>query len=118
MNVEALTERIRKICLSFPDTSEKLSHGAPTWFARGRTFVMFLDNHHGDGRTAIWCNAPPGAQAALVNSDPKTFFVPPYVGPKGWLGIRLDRPRPRWREVTALIEQAYRITGVKKKAIL
>jgi hypothetical protein len=105
--------RVRKICLVLPDTIEKLSHGAPSWFARGRMFVMFWNNHHGDGRIAIWCNAPQGVQQALVESDPKTFFVPPYVGKSGWLGIRLDR-RPRWREVTALIEQAYRMAGAKK----
>ena len=82
---------IRKICLALPETSERLSHGAPTFFVRKRTFVMVLNDHHGDGRFAIWCAAGEGMQAMLVEADPERFFVPPYVGYRGWLGFRLDR---------------------------
>ena len=82
--------RVRKSCLALPEATEKEAWGAPTFRVRDRMFVMFMDNHHGDGRLAIWCNAPPGAQEALVASDPKHFFVPPYVGPNGWVGVRLD----------------------------
>jgi hypothetical protein len=67
---------------------------------------MFLDNHHGDGRLAIWIAAPPGVQAMLVEAEPAHHFVPPYVGPSGWLGVRLDR-RVAWKQIAALIEQAY-----------
>jgi hypothetical protein len=98
---------VRKVCLSFPDTSERPSHGAPTFFVKGKhAFVMFLDNHHGDGRLAIWCAAAPGTQAALVEAEPEHYFVPPYVGPSGWLGVRLDRG-VGWNQVAALLEQAY-----------
>lgn len=76
--------KLRKICLAFPETSERPSHGAPTFFVREkRSFLMVLTNHHGDGRFAIWCAAPDGMQKMLVEADPERFFVPPYVGHRG-----------------------------------
>jgi hypothetical protein len=100
-------ERIRRICLALPEVSERLSHGAPTFFVRGkRAFVMVLTNHHGDGRFAIWCAAPDGLQAMLVDADPERFFVPPYVGRRGWLGVRLDRALD-WDELTGIVEDAF-----------
>src|SRR4051794_18903971 len=101
-------ERVRKLCLALPETTERLSHGAPTWFVRDKkTFVMYHDDHHGDGRLALWCAAPPGAQAELVGEDPERFFVPAYVGHRGWLGVRLDCDLS-WDEVAELVEDAYR----------
>jgi hypothetical protein len=97
---------IRKICLALPETSERLSHGAPTFFVRKKTFVMVLNDHHGDGRFAIWCAAGEGMQAMLVEADPERFFVPPYVGYRGWLGFRLDRELDR-DELAGLLEDAY-----------
>jgi len=100
-------ERLREICLSLPETSERLSHGAPSFFVREkRCFLMLLDNHHGDGRLAIWCAAPAGDQQLLVDADADKFFVPPYVGHRGWLGVRLDRGVD-WREIAGIIEDAY-----------
>ena len=91
-NGSACSSRLRKLCLGLPETSERPSHGAPTFFVRGkRPFVMVLTNHHGDGRFAIWCAAGEGMQQMLVEADPERFFVPPYVGHRGWLGFRLDR---------------------------
>jgi len=88
---ETALARVRELCLALPETSERPSHGAPTFFIREkRSFVTFHDDHHGDGRLAIWCAAPPGAQAMLVGSAPDTYFVPAYVGHLGWLGMRLD----------------------------
>jgi hypothetical protein len=99
--------RVRAICLGLPETSERLSHGAPTFFVRGkRPFVMVLTNHHGDGRFAIWCAAPEGMQSMLVDADPDKFFVPPYVGHRGWLGVRLDRDLD-WNELAGIVEDAY-----------
>jgi len=99
--------RIRAICLGLPETSERLSHGAPTFFVRGkRAFLMVLTNHHGDGRFAIWCAAPAGLQTMLVEADPERFFVPPYVGHRGWLGVRLDRGLD-WDEIAGIAEDAY-----------
>jgi hypothetical protein len=105
--VEQALERIREICLGLPETSERPSHGAPTFFVRGkRAFLMVLVDHHGDGRFAIWCAAGDGVQGLLVGSDPERFFVPPYVGHRGWLGVRLDRGLA-WEEIAGIAEDAY-----------
>lgn len=99
--------RIRATCLALPDTSERLSHGAPTFFVGGkRAFVIFHNDHHGDGRLAIWCAAPDGEQHALVAADPDAYFVPPYVGKRGWLGVRLDRSLG-WAAIDGTVENAY-----------
>jgi hypothetical protein len=99
--------RVRELCLSFPETSERLSHGAPTFFVRGkRAFTMVLTDHHGDGRFALWCAAPPELQRVLVEGDPERFFVPPYVGHRGWVGVRLDRGLD-WETVVGVLEDAY-----------
>jgi hypothetical protein len=104
---ERILGRLRTLCLVLPETTERLSHGAPTFFVRGkRAFVMVLTDHHGDGRFAIWCAAPPGLQAMLVDADPERFFVPPYVGHRGWLGFRLDRALD-WDELAGIVEDAY-----------
>jgi hypothetical protein len=111
---DRILERIRAICLELPETSERLSHGAPTFFIRDkRAFLMVLTNHHGDGRFAIWCAAPEGIQEALVEADPERFFVPPYVGHRGWLGLRLDRAFD-WDELAGIAEDAYATTAPKK----
>lgn len=81
--------RVRAICNTFPETSEKLSHGEPTFFVRGKVFVMFANNHHNDGHIAVWLPAPPGVQAMLIEAEPDTYFKPPYVGVRGWIGIDL-----------------------------
>jgi hypothetical protein len=105
---------IRRVCLGLPETSERLSHGAPTFFVRGkRSFVMVLTDHHGDGRFAIWCAAPDGMQRLLVESDPERFFVPPYVGHRGWLGFRLDRGFAA-DELAGILEDAYAAVAPKK----
>jgi hypothetical protein len=100
-------ERIRQLCLGLPETSERPSHGAPTFFVRGkRAFLMVVTNHHDDGRFAIWCAAPAEMQRMLVEADPERFFVPPYVGHRGWLGVRLDRAID-WDELAGITEDAY-----------
>jgi hypothetical protein len=104
---EHVLERIRRICLALPETSERLSHGAPTFFVRGkRSFLTVMTNHHGDGRYAVWCAAPDGMRQMLVETDPERFFVPPYVGHRGWLGVRLDRGLD-WDELAGIAEDAY-----------
>jgi hypothetical protein len=104
---EKVLARLRQICLALPETSERLSHGAPTFFVRQkRSFLMVLANHHGDGRFAIWCAAPEGMQKMLVEADEERFFVPPYVGHRGWLGVRLDRALD-WNELRGIAEDAY-----------
>ena len=104
---KAVLERLRTVCRSLPETTERLSHGAPSFFIRDKKcFLMLLDNHHGDGRFAIWCAAPDGHQQLLVGADAERFFVPPYVGHRGWLGVRLDRGLD-WDEVTGIVEDAF-----------
>ena len=83
--------RVRQICLGLPETSERLSHGEPTFFVRNKVFVMFANNHHGDGRVAVWLPVPPGFLADLIAESPDVFFHPPYVGARGWVGIVLER---------------------------
>jgi hypothetical protein len=104
---ERTLERIRELCLGLPETSERLSHGAPTFFVRVKqAFLMVLTDHHGDGRFAIWCAAGDGVQGLLVAAEPERFFRPPYVGHRGWLGVRLDRGLD-WDELAGIVEDAY-----------
>jgi hypothetical protein len=110
----AALERLREICLALPETSERLSHGAPSFFVREKKcFLMLLDDHHGDGRFAIWCAAPAGDQELLVGADPERFFVPPYVGHRGWLGVRLDRGVD-WQELAGIVEDAFCAVAPKR----
>ena len=104
---------VRELCLALPEVTERLSHGSPTWFAGKKTMVMYLDDHHGDGRLALWVAAPPGVQADMVLQEPDRFFVPPYVGHRGWLGVRLDHS-PDWDEIGDIIEEAYRTVAIKR----
>jgi hypothetical protein len=107
-------EALRSLCLALPETTERLSHGEPTWFVRGKkTFVMYA-NHHHDDRLAFWCAAPDGAQEMLVGSHPDRFFVPPYVGGRGWLGVYLDVPGVDWDQIADLVVDAYRAVAPKK----
>jgi hypothetical protein len=104
---ERVLEGVRRICLGLPETSERLSHGAPSFFVKEkRCFAMVLTDHHGDGRFAIWCAAGAGVQELLVEAAPDRFFRPPYVGHRGWLGVRLDRGLD-WDELAGSLEDAY-----------
>lgn len=97
--------RLRALCLALPEVTERISHGEPTWFVR-RVFVSYAERHH-DDRVAFWCAAPPGAQEELVAAEPDRFFRPPYVGGRGWLGVRLDTD-PDWGEIAEIVTDAYR----------
>ncbi len=83
--------RVRHVCALLPETTERLSHGEPTFFVCNKVFVMFANNHHQDGHIAVWLPAPPGFQEGLIETAPDVFFKPPYVGARGWIGIELDR---------------------------
>jgi hypothetical protein len=103
---EVAFTRLRELCFGFPAVEEKLSHGSPAFFVRGKMFAMFAAAGHGDGRVAVWCKAERERQAALVAEDAERFFVPPYVGVKGWIGVWLDRD-PDWEALTILIETGW-----------
>ena len=103
----AVLERLRGLCLALPETSERLSHGAPSFFIREkRCFLMVLDDHHGDGIFGIWCAAPPGNQELLGAANPDRFFRPPYVGHRGWLGVRFN-DGVDWDELEGIVEDAF-----------
>lgn len=107
--------RVRALCLALPDTSERLSHGTPTFFIGGkRAFLSLWDDHHHDGRLAIVCAAPLGVQETMVKADPERFYRPPYVGHLGWLGIRLDRDLS-WDEVGRFIQDAHASVSAPRK---
>jgi hypothetical protein len=109
---EDYLQRVRRICLGMPETWEKLSHGEPTFFVGKKVFAMFANNHHNDGRIAVWCPAPIGIQAMLIETEPEKFFKPPYVGVRGWIGIHLDSVRDA--ELTSHLHQAWRLIATAK----
>lgn len=87
---EEHVRRVRRLCAALPQTTEKLSHGEPTLFVGKKVYAMFANNHHNDGHIAVWIPVPPGLQATLLKTEPDKFFMPPYVGVRGWVGIELD----------------------------
>src|SRR5205823_14567339 len=103
--------RVRRICSAMPEVTEKLSHGEPTLFVRKKVFAMFANNHHNDGHVAVWIPAPAGLQAMLIKLSPETFFRPPYVGVRGWVGIELDRISDE--ELAAHLRDAWRLIAPK-----
>lgn len=99
---------VREVCLQFPAAEEFLSHGSPNLRVRGgKVFASYAVNIHGDGRVALWLNVPDGVQAIHVDAEPQHYFVPPYVGPRGWIGLRVDAGCD-WDEVRSLMLESYR----------
>jgi hypothetical protein len=107
---DGLTGKVREICLRLPEVTERPSHGSPAFYVRDKKqFVMLWPGGHHDNQFAhLWCAAPAGAQASLIAEAPDRFFRPPYVGGRGWVGVRLDAPPADWAEVAELCEDAYR----------
>jgi len=105
---ETLVARVRKICLALPEVTERPSHGAPTFFVKGKTCVtVWADGHHDHTFPHLWCAAPQGAQEMRIAEDPDRIFRPPYVGHRGWIGVRLDK-KPDWAQIEELCEDADR----------
>lgn len=109
-----LVERLRRLCMALPEANERLSHGEPTWFAgKGKVFAMLDNHHHGSRHLAVWLPMPFGVQEDLLETDAERFFKPPYVGPKGWVGVVLDT-KPDWKLVEQLIRDAYAFVATAK----
>jgi hypothetical protein len=106
---------LRALCVALPEVEERLSHGEPAWFVRGKRLFAVLSDHHHDDRLAFWCAAPPSAQEALVANHPDRYFRPPYVGHRGWLGVYLDVPVD-WDEIGEHVRDAYRTVAPKALA--
>ena len=110
---KTLEERVRAICMALPEVTEKMSHGSPSFFVKQQFVALHPDGHHDNHFPHLWCAAPPGAQDELVDTEPERFFRPPYVGGRGWLGVRLDGAVD-WDEIAAVCEDAYRTIASKK----
>ena len=118
MSTSVGLDELRRICLALPEAVENAENemARPTFRVRDKTFAWYMDNHHGDGRVGVWCKAPHGEQQILVSSDPNRFYVPPYVGPSGWVGVRLDIGTVDWDEVAEIVVESYRMTAPKMLA--
>jgi predicted DNA-binding protein (MmcQ/YjbR family) len=110
----ALAERLRKVCLALPEANERVSHGEPTWFAgKGKVFAMLDNHHHGAEHLSVWLPMPRGVQESLIAAEAERFFKPPYVGPRGWVGVVLDT-KPDWKRVTQLVRDAFAFVATAK----
>ncbi|NYI07417.1 MmcQ/YjbR family DNA-binding protein [Allostreptomyces psammosilenae] len=110
-SAEVILAGLRRICLALPETSERVSHGSPAFFVRGKRILAYFADDPSD--LALWCPAPPGVQESMVGEEPDRFFVPPYVGQHGWLGVRLSDELD-WDELAAIIEEAYRTMAPRR----
>jgi hypothetical protein len=99
--------RVRELALALPDTTEVVAWGEPTWRVGGKLFAMFDTHHHGSPHLSVWIPAPPGAAAALIDSDPQRFWRPPYVGHKGWIAVIVDDAAPPWEMIGSLLAEAH-----------
>jgi hypothetical protein len=107
-------EQLRQLCVVLPEVTERLTHGEPGFFVRDKKLFVVLDqHHHGADHLGFWCAAPPGAQEALLSARPESYYRPPYVGHRGWVGMRIDG-RPDWAEVAEIVTDAYRQVAPKK----
>lgn len=104
---------MRTICLTLPEVTEKPSHGAPAFFVKKQFLMVWPGGHHDNDFPHLWCAAPPGAQDELVSTEPDRFFKPPYVGGRGWIGVRLDGAVD-WDEIEAICREAYRTVAPER----
>ena len=112
---DPLLKRVRALVEALPETSEKLSHGAPMFWGGRKTFACFHAGGYDDGRRGVWIKADDGVQGELIESDPDRFYRPKYMGPSGWVGVRLEGDVD-WEQVRVLLEDGWRLV-VPKRAI-
>ena len=113
MKATTIEARVRALCLALPEVTETASHGAPAFFVKKQFLMLWANGHHDHHFPHLWCAAPLGAQEELVETDPDRFFRPPYVGGRGWIGVRLDRG-VGWAEIATICEDAYRVVAPAK----
>jgi len=111
-DAEEHLHRVRRICIALPDTTEKISHGEPTFFTNKKVYVIFANSYHHDGHVAVWIPSPPGLQATFIKNEPHKFFRPPYVGVRGWVGVELQAVDDE--ELAFHINEAWRLIAAKK----
>lgn len=109
-------QRVRSMIEELPETTERISHGMPTFWGGKKTFVMFHDGHYDEGRIGVWVKAPDGAQEALIEADPARYYRPKYMGPSGWVGVRLV-PAPDWKQLRALLIEGYKMVAPKRALV-
>lgn len=107
-------DRLRSLCLAFPGTDQRASHGEPAWFAGGRKMFVMTSQQHHDDRVGFWAAAPEGVQGALVAAEPERYYRPPYVGTRGWIGVHLDTDDVDWDRVEEIVEDAWRQVAPKR----
>ena len=115
-NTIPILERLTKLALAFPEAQRELCNSHAAFRVRKKTFAYFLNNHHGDGIVAVSCKAPPGENAELAAFDPDRFYIPAYIGPRGWVALRLDTGEVDWDEVADLVADSYRMIAPKRLA--
>ena len=108
--------RLSEICLALPEVEREYNGQHATFRVRKKTFAYFLNDHHGDGIVAVSCKVLPGGNVALAGARPAKFYVPPYVGPKGWVALRLDVGKVDWNEVARLVGGSYQLIAPKRLA--
>ena len=112
-NEDLCLKRVSTLCSKLPEVVRELHGSHATFVARKRVFAYFLNNHHNDGIVSIAAKVLPGDNALLVKSDPQRFYLPAYIGPRGWVGLRLDQGKPDWDEVSELLRGSYLLTAPK-----
>jgi hypothetical protein len=115
---EAILDQVSRLCLAMPEAAREIHGSHASFLVRKKTFAYFLDNHHGDGILGINCKALPGDNLALIAADPERFYMPAYIGPRGWVGLRLDKGEIDWDEVSEMLKLSYKLTAPKKLAAM
>jgi len=115
-NTTPILERLTKLALAFPEAHCELCNSHAAFRVRKKTFAYFLNNHHGDGIVAVTCKVLPGENAALATTQPGRYYLPAYIGPRGWVALRLDLPKIDWSEVRELLLASYFLTAPKRLA--
>jgi phosphoribosylglycinamide formyltransferase-1 len=113
--VMTLLDRLERTCLELPEANCERSGSHATFRVRKKVFAYFLDDHHGDGIVAVACKVGPGDNAELVRAQPERFYLPAYIGPRGWVALRLDVGKVDWEEVKELVGESYRLVTTPRK---